>query len=85
MSNLNEELKAETEKWLKKAKEKRQKIKLLDKSKNDMIKNIDAYISDSQHFMDKGDLIRSFEAIIWSWAILELGLELGILDSISTK
>ena len=81
MSNLNEELKTETEKWLKKAKEKRQKIKLLDKSKQDMIKNIDAYISDSQHFMDKGDLIRSFEAIIWSWAWMEILAQLKVIET----
>jgi len=82
---IEKQLKSETEKWLKKAKEKRSKVVLLDKTKKDMIKNIDAYISDSQYFMKKGDFIRSFEAIIWSWAIIELGLEFGILDLISTK
>lgn len=81
MSNINEEIKAETEKWLKKAKEKRAKIKLLDKSKQDMIKNIDAYISDSQHFMKKGDLVRSFEAVIWCWAWMEILEELKIVKT----
>ena len=81
MSDLNEELKAETEKWLKKAKEKRQKIKLLDKSKQGMIKNIDAYISDTSHFMKKGDMIRSFEAIVWAWSWIEILEQLKIIET----
>ncbi len=76
---LDKELKSETEKWLSRAKEKRSKIKLLDKSGQDMIKNIDAYISDSQHFMKKGDLIRSFEAIVWAFAWLEILEQLKII------
>ena len=81
MSNLNEELKTETEKWLKKAKEKRQKIKLRDNSKQDMIKNIDAYISDTGHFMKKGDMIRSFEAIVWAWAWMEILAQLKVIET----
>lgn len=76
---LESQLRQETEKWLKKAKKKREKIILVDESKVDMIKNIDAYISDAQYFLEKGDLIRGFEAVIWSWAIIELLEQLGII------
>lgn len=79
--NLDKDLKDETEKWLLKAKEKRAKLKLLDKSKHDMIKNIDAYISDSQHFMKKGDLVRSFEAVIWCWSWIEILEQLEIIQT----
>lgn len=77
---LEKNLQTETEKWLKKIKTERKKIKLNDKSKENMLKNMDAYISDSQHFLKKGDMIRSFEAVIWSWSILELGLELEFFE-----
>lgn len=77
MSNPDN-LRNETEKWLKKIKAERKKIRLKDVSKKSMIKNMDAYISDSEHFLEKGDLIRAFEAVIWSWSILELCLELEI-------
>ncbi len=46
---------------------------------NEFLRNINAYVSDSAHFHDKGDLVRSFEAIIWAWAWLEIGMELGLL------
>lgn len=77
---IENNLQKETEKWLKKIKAERKKIKLIDKSKENMMKNMDAYISDSQHFLKKNDPIRAFEAVIWSWSILELGLELGFFE-----
>ena len=79
---IETDLTRETEKWLKKAKEKRVKTVLLDKTKQGMLKNIDAYISDSEHFLKKDDLIRAFEAVTWAWSILELGLELEIFKKV---
>ncbi|MBI4154205.1 DUF357 domain-containing protein [Candidatus Woesearchaeota archaeon] len=76
---IDEKLRRETEKWLKKIGDERKKIVLVDASRKSMIDDIDAYISDSQHFLNKNDLIRAFEAVVWSWAILEIGLELGVL------
>lgn len=81
--SVEKELLSETKKWLSKAKIKRRGIKLADKSKESMLKNMDAYIADSEYFLKKGDLIRAFEAVIWSWSVLELGLELGIFKKIS--
>lgn len=75
---LEKELLNETKEWLTKIKAERKKIELKDRSKQDTLKNIDAYISDAQHFLENGDLIRAFEAVIWSWCILELCLELGV-------
>jgi hypothetical protein len=76
---IENDLRKETQKWLKKIIAERKKIKLLDKSKENMLKNIDAYISDSKHFLEKGKLILAFEAVIWSWAILEILEELKII------
>ncbi|NOQ38217.1 DUF357 domain-containing protein, partial [archaeon] len=42
--------------------------------------NIKAYISDTQHFIDKGDLVRAFEAVVWAWAWLEIGKDVGVLE-----
>lgn len=77
--SLEKNLRDETEKWLAELKLERMKIELKDNSKENVLKNMDAYTSDAQHFLQKGDLIKAFEAVIWSWAILELGLELGVL------
>ena len=45
-----------------------------------MFSNIKAYRGDSEHFLKQGDLIKSFECLIWAWALLELGKELGHLE-----
>ena len=76
---IEEELKQETEKWLQKIKKEQKKIILIDNSKENFIKNIDAYISDSEHFLAQNDLIRAFEAVIWAFAWLEIGKDLGII------
>jgi len=76
---MEDELKKETEKWLLKIKVERKKIVLIDKNKKKMLENIDAYISDCEHFIKKNDFIRAFEAVIWAWAWLEILKELKIL------
>ena len=74
-----EELKKETEKWLNKIKEK----KLIAKTEKgeEFKKNIEAYISDSKHFTEKGDFVRAFEAVIWAWAFLEISEDLKLLGT----
>jgi uncharacterized protein len=73
---LEDDLRAETMKWQKKAQD------LFDKVSGDehFLENISAYIRDCQYFLEKGDLIRAFEAVIWSWAWMEIGLEKGLLQ-----
>jgi len=44
-----------------------------------MLVNVRAYREDSRHFLSRGDLIKSFECLVWAWAILETGKELGHL------
>ena len=70
------ELREETEKWLLKIKQERERI-VAAEGKEEFVKNIDAYISDSEHFLKNNELIRAFEAVIWAWSQLEIGKELG--------
>lgn len=41
--------------------------------------NIKAYVADSRHFLEKGDLVRAFEAMVWAWALWETAAQLGLL------
>ncbi|HSD58932.1 MAG TPA: DUF357 domain-containing protein [Methanotrichaceae archaeon] len=74
-SDLAEDLRAETLKWLDRAED------LFCRLAGDerFLENISAYLSDSRHFLDKEDLIRAFEAVVWAWAWMEIGLEMGLL------
>ncbi|MFB3764196.1 MAG: DUF357 domain-containing protein [Methanotrichaceae archaeon] len=73
--NLETDLRSETLKWLERAGSLFSEIS----GKEEFIDNISAYISDSKYFLEKGDLIRAFEAVIWAWAWMEIGLEMGVL------
>jgi hypothetical protein len=44
-----------------------------------MLENISSYLSDSHYFLKQNDLIRAFEAVIWAWAWMEIGLEKSLL------
>jgi len=76
---LEKDLEKEIATWKERLAEKRKAIILIDKTKEDFIKNIDSYIADSNYFYNRKDLIRSFEALIWSWAWIEIGEKLEIL------
>jgi len=80
---IEDELKNETEKWLERAEEKFNGLRAGKdwKSGETFLKNIRAYIEDSKWFLEKGDLIRAFECVIWAWAWMDIGLELGLVVS----
>lgn len=73
-------LRKETGKWTEKIEKEMERVRLKEHGKDELLMNIRAYVKDSKHFMDKGDLIRSFEAIIWAWAWLEILKELEIVE-----
>ncbi len=73
--SLEEDLRTETLKWQEKADELFARIS----GDEDFLKNISAYIHDSSYFLERGDLIRAFEAVIWAWAWMEIGLDRGLL------
>ena len=79
--SLEVNLAAETRKWLVKAEDLFSDVC----GEEHFLENISAYIRDSHYFLEKGDLIRAFEAVIWAWAWMEIGLEREILVKNSQK
>ena len=71
MKQTTEVLQNETKKWLGKIRGKKIIPKENSKEVREQITNIKAYISDCKYFLDNGDLVRAFEAVIYAWAILE--------------
>jgi len=54
------------------------RIEIKDDKGEEMLVNMKAYVSDSKHFLGDENYLKSFEAIVWAWAILEICDELGI-------
>jgi len=79
--SLDDDLREETEKWLRRAENAFDEITFKENEGERFHGNIAAYISDSRYFLDHGDLIRAFEAVIWAWAWMEIGEEVGTLIS----
>ncbi len=77
--NLEKDLQKEIDKWFPKVKKEFDKLKSHDVKDKDFMKNIKAYIEDTSYFLEKKDLIKAFEAIIWAWAWLEIGKRKNIL------
>jgi hypothetical protein len=44
-----------------------------------LLENIEAYRKDSHHFRSRSP-VKSFECLIWAWALLEMGREFGCLS-----
>jgi len=76
---VNEQLREEIEKWTIKIGEELENIEGYGTKGKEFLTNIKAYVSDSAHFLEEDDPVRSFEAIIWAWAWLEIGRDLEYL------
>ena len=68
----------EIEKWLQKIEPIVETIDVFDSKGESMFTNMKAYIADCKHFLEKGDYMRSFEAVVWAWAIYEICRDLGV-------
>ena len=77
--DLEDNLKNEIDKWTTKIETEMKGVKVVEEENENFLTNINAYISDSKHFKEKGDLVRSFEAIVWAWSWLEILRELKII------
>jgi len=75
---IEADLLAEIEKWSKKLDDSLLSVQPLGEKGTKMLQNIKAYRNDSKHFLERGDLVKSFECLIWAWAILDLGKELEL-------
>lgn len=91
MDKTQETLKEETEKWLSRLQKERPFVKLtvqdkaLEKNVKSALRNMDAYIKDTRHFLGKKDFIRAFEAVVWAWGILETLEHAGLVMRESNK
>ena len=70
--------KQEIEKWLNKINKKLENINPKNDKGKEFLVNINAYVFDCKHFLKEGDYMRSFEAVIWAWAWLEIGEKIGV-------
>ncbi len=73
MNETQRKLKTETEKWLEKLEKQIQKRD----SSVEQMENVEAYRDDTYHFLQQEDFIRAWEAVIYSWGILETLERLG--------
>jgi len=73
---LEKDLLSEIQKWSKKLNEAMSDVKPVTSDGMKLFANIKAYYDDSAHFLNNGELIKSFESLIWAWALLEIGKEL---------
>lgn len=78
---LSDELKQEIEKWSQKLDAKLPELVAEDKPGEEILENARAYRRDSKHFLQNDDLIKSFESLIWAWALTEIGEDLNHLKS----
>jgi hypothetical protein len=69
----------EIEKWLTKLKKELATTQAMNEKGKEFLKNINAYVYDSEHFLKNGDYILSFEAVLWSWSYLTIGKDLELL------
>ena len=74
------QLKAEIKKWSARLEESLAGARPLGEKGVEMMTNIRAYQSDSLHFLQKGDPVRAFEALVWAWAYLQIGKDLGTVS-----
>lgn len=74
-------LKYEIDKWMRRLEEKREKITAKGKGKGQLTL-ADDYISDSKHFLSESQLIESFEALVYAWAIIETLERLNLVEGI---
>jgi hypothetical protein len=77
--SLEEDLRAETEKWLLRAEKALEAVSARGEKGERFRVNIAAYLSDCRYFLDQDDLIRAFEAVIWAWAWIEIGQDVEML------
>lgn len=82
MDSTQQALEKETQKWLSKLEKDRSSLKIISDSTKlrAVLKNLDAYISDTRHFLEKQDFVRAFEAIVYAYGILETCEHLGLIE-----
>jgi hypothetical protein len=78
--SLKDELESEIKKWTGKLDSALKSVRATDERGEKLLANIKAYREDSGHFA-RSDLVKSFECLVWAWALLEIGKDLGHLTT----
>lgn len=68
------------EEWLNKLKRKIDKTKPVGNKGEELLKNINAYIIDTEHFLAQGDYVKAWELVSFDWGLFEAGEDLGVLE-----
>jgi hypothetical protein len=74
-----ETLQQETEKWRDTLEERLEGVEPVDDTGEELLTNAEAYLQDADHFKEDADLVRAFEAVVWGWSHLSLGVKHGFL------
>ena len=82
MANTDIRLEEEIDKWTAKLEPALETAEAIDSNGQELLDNAGAYLKDSKHFKEKGDLIRAFEALIWAWAYVEIGANLNLIEKV---
>jgi hypothetical protein len=73
-------LDAETDTWADRLDEALDDAQAATEEGQAFLENVRAYRSDADHFVEQGDLVRAFEAVVWAWAWLEIGARIDAID-----
>ena len=65
-------------KWIDKLEPLLEEVEPKTSQASEFLENAKAYVRDSRHFMENGELVLSFEAMVWAWSIFELCKNLEI-------
>lgn len=72
--------KEEVEKWLSKLKKEIENVKPVDKKGEELLKNIQAYVYDTEHFIKEEYLVKAWESISFAWGLFEAGVDVEVLS-----
>ncbi|QQG40275.1 MAG: DUF357 domain-containing protein [Candidatus Aenigmatarchaeota archaeon] len=79
MPSTEEQLKTEIKKWTARLDDSLMNTRGTTQKGVEFLTNVKAYQEDSLHFMERGDLVRAFEALLWAWAYLSIAKELEMV------
>jgi len=70
----------EIEKWLSRLKKELKNVKANDKKGEELLKNIQAYAYDTEHFLKEDDYVKAWELVSFTWGLFEAGVDLKKLE-----
>lgn len=68
--------KEDIEKWLLKLKRELKYVKANDDRGKELLKNIKAYVYDTEYFLKENDYVKAWEAVSFAWGLFEAGVDL---------